>query len=97
MVAQVVATGERKILLQDAADARYVPSGHLVFLRRGVLLAVRFDAKRVEVSGEEVPLLDHVAQALTAGAAWDIARRTRRGSAGSRAVTPKSGICRVRR
>ena len=35
VVAQNLATGERKVLLKDAADARYVPSGHLVFLRRG--------------------------------------------------------------
>jgi serine/threonine-protein kinase len=36
VVAHVFATGERKALLRDAADGRYVPSGHLVFLRRGV-------------------------------------------------------------
>jgi hypothetical protein len=67
VVAQTLETGVRKILLKDAADARYVLTGHLVFLRRGMLLAVPFDAKRLEVRGAELPLLDRVAQALTGG------------------------------
>lgn len=62
-MAQVLATGERKVLLQHAADARYVPSGHLVFLRRGLLMAVPFDVTRADgsagpdtlVQGEIVP------------------------------------------
>ena len=65
IVAQTLATGERKILLRDAADVRYVPTGHLVFLRRGMLFAVRFDAERIEIQGPPVAVLDAVAQALT--------------------------------
>lgn len=52
VTAQLLATEERKVLLRDAADARYVPSGHLVFLRRGVLFAVAFDRVHLEVRGE---------------------------------------------
>jgi hypothetical protein len=48
VVAQTLATGERKVLLKDAADARYLPTGHLVFLRRGQLFAVPFDVERLE-------------------------------------------------
>jgi serine/threonine-protein kinase len=66
-VAQILASGERKILLRDAVDARFVASGHLVFLRRGVLFAVAFDPERLEVRGEPVALLDHVSQALVSG------------------------------
>jgi len=65
IVAQALATGARRVLLKDAADARYLPSGHLVFLRRGVLFAVAFDAGRVEVRGGPVAVLDGVVQALT--------------------------------
>jgi len=68
VVAQPLPTGERKILLKDAADARYVPTGHLVFLRWGQLLAVAFDAERLEVHGTPLPVLEPVAQAL---AEWD--------------------------
>lgn len=67
VVAQTLATGARKVLLKDAVDARYVPTGHLVFMRRGVLFAVAFDAERVEIRGTPIAVLDTVAQALTAG------------------------------
>jgi len=65
VVAWQLATGERKTLLHDGVDARYVPTGHLVFLRQGVLLAVPFDAGRLEVRGEPTPIIEGVAQALT--------------------------------
>jgi len=67
VVAHTPATGARKVLLKDAADARYVSSGHLVFLRRGALFAVPFDAGRLEVRGSPTAVLNAVAQALTAG------------------------------
>jgi serine/threonine-protein kinase len=72
IVAHTLATGTRKVLLTDAADARYLPTGHLVFLRRGTLFAVPFDAERLEVRGPAVAVLDTVAQALTAGNSNDV-------------------------
>jgi serine/threonine-protein kinase len=72
VVAQTLATGQRKVLLHDAADARYMPSGHLVFLRRGQLFAVPFDTERLETLGPDVPVLDAVAQSLTAGNNHDV-------------------------
>jgi serine/threonine-protein kinase len=72
IIAHTLATGERKVLLQDAADARYVPTGHVVFLRRGTLFAVRFDAERLEVHGTPVAVLDTVVQALTSGYGGDV-------------------------
>jgi serine/threonine-protein kinase len=64
IVARSLANGEEKILLTDAADARYVPSGHLVFLRRGKLMAVPFDASRVTLAGDPVAVVDDVMQAI---------------------------------
>jgi hypothetical protein len=72
VVAHVFATSERKLLLRDAADARYVASGHLVFLRRGTLFAVGFDLSRLSVRGAPVPALDAVTQALTSGHSDDM-------------------------
>jgi serine/threonine-protein kinase len=46
-----LATGERKRILEGGAHARYVPSGHLVFVHAGRLLAVPFEAARREVRG----------------------------------------------
>jgi len=41
-------------VVRGAAAGRYVPTGHLVFVRGGDLWAVRFDPVRVQVSGEPV-------------------------------------------
>ena len=62
--AHTLGTNERKKLLTDAVDARYA-GGYLVFLRRGLLMAVPFDAATLEVRGEPVAVLAGVIQALT--------------------------------
>ena len=40
------ATGQRLPVAENAADARYVRTGHVVFARRGTLVAVPFDRAR---------------------------------------------------
>jgi serine/threonine protein kinase len=57
-------TGEWHVLFEDAADARYVPTGHLLFLRQGTLMAVRFDPAKLEVIGQPVALVENVMQAF---------------------------------
>jgi len=57
-------TREHRILLENAADAKYVPTGHLIFLRQGTLMAVRFDPDRMEVIGQPVALVEDVMQAF---------------------------------
>jgi serine/threonine-protein kinase len=51
-------------LIEDAADARYVPTGHLIFLRQGTLMIVPFDLGRHDVTGQPVPVVANVMQAL---------------------------------
>lgn len=58
-------TREWHVLLRDAADARYVSTGHLVFLQQGRLMAVRFDPAKPEVIGQPVALVDNVMQTFT--------------------------------
>lgn len=60
MVAQSIETGERQILLEVGADARYVPSGHLVFARGETFLAVKFEWDRLEISNRAVPVANNV-------------------------------------
>jgi serine/threonine protein kinase/Tol biopolymer transport system component len=62
-----VDTGERKVVIEDAADARYLWTGHLVFVRQGVLMAAPFDLSRLELASSPVPVLEGVAQALNWG------------------------------
>jgi serine/threonine-protein kinase len=58
-------TREWRALLQDAVDAKYLPTGHLVFLRQGKLMAVRFDLARLEVIGHPVALVDNLMQTFS--------------------------------
>ena len=67
IVSRSLESGEQKVLLNDAADARYVASGHLVFVRRGKLMAAPFDPERLEVTGGAVAIVDDVMQAANMG------------------------------
>jgi serine/threonine-protein kinase len=66
IVVQVLATGERRDLVQGGADARYVPTGHLLYARAGTLMAVSFDLAQLRVRGGSVPLIEDVMQAVNA-------------------------------
>ncbi len=58
-----------RVLLEDAADAYYVPTGHLVFLRDGTLMVAPFNLARRELTGQPVPAIANVIQALNTAAA----------------------------
>jgi serine/threonine-protein kinase len=60
-------TRKWRVLLEDAADARYVPTGHVIFLRQGTLMAVPFDLQREQLVGPPVAVVSSVIQALNAG------------------------------
>jgi len=53
-------------VLENAADPRYLKTGHLAFMRQGTLFMVPFDARTLETRGEAVPLVEHVSQATSA-------------------------------
>jgi serine/threonine-protein kinase len=67
VVVRSLADGSERVLLTDAADARYVSSGHLVFVRRGKLMAVPFDLDRRELIGSALAVVDDVMQAANMG------------------------------
>ena len=63
-------TGTRTLLVDGGADARYVASGHLVYAREGVLLAVPFNNAEGQVTGSPVGLIPNLMQSayhLTSG------------------------------
>ena len=53
-------TGERRIVLEGAAEASYVPTGHLVYARAGALLAVAFDLNTQQVVGTPQVVLEGI-------------------------------------
>jgi len=66
-------TGQRKTVVEGGTHPRYSPSGHLVYARGGNLLAVSFDAKRLEVTGQPFTILEGVLMSVNSGVAnYDI-------------------------
>ena len=63
IVAQSLTSGERKVLWRGGSDARYVPTGHLIYALGDALFALPFDLERVQVTGGPVPLLDGLQRA----------------------------------
>jgi serine/threonine-protein kinase len=65
-------TGQIKTLVRGGYYGRCLPSGHLVYIRRGTLFGVRFDPERLEVYGAPTPVLDDIAaNAATGGGQFD--------------------------
>ena len=69
IVAQSLETGERRVVVEAGTHARYSPTGHLLYLRAGTLMAVPFDPEGLEVTGDAVPVLEGV-RMTAEGAAW---------------------------
>ena len=64
IVAQRLGTGDRHVLIKGAATARYAPTGHLIYTRAGTMMAVRFDASRLEVAGVPVALEENIREGV---------------------------------
>lgn len=58
IAAQSIGSKEKKILVRGGSYARYLPTGHLIYLRGGSFFAVAFDAEKLEVLGPPVQLFD---------------------------------------
>jgi Tol biopolymer transport system component len=69
IVVQSLTSGERKVLVEGGSDARYVPTGHIVYALGDGLFGVAFDIESKTVSGGAVPLVQDVLRANTSGVA----------------------------
>jgi serine/threonine-protein kinase len=69
IVVQSLKTGERKVLIPAGSEARYVPTGHIVYMLGSALMAVRFDVSKLQVTSGPVSILDGVQRAIQAGGA----------------------------
>ena len=68
----LLSTGERRVLVEGSGNPRFASSGHLVFPREGLLMAVPFDLERLNTIGSPVPVLQDVAS-LEGPALFDLA------------------------
>jgi serine/threonine-protein kinase len=63
-----LATGERRVVHTGGSYARYVPSGHIVYVHNNTLLAVPFDLGDLAVTGPAVPVVQNLAANAGEGA-----------------------------
>jgi len=62
-------TMEKRILVKGSRYARYVPTGHLVYVRAGAIEAVPFSLATLQVTGPPVPVLEQVLSDSVSGTA----------------------------
>jgi serine/threonine-protein kinase len=60
IVAQPLKSGAPKTIVERGGNPRYLSTGHIVYGVFGTLSALSFNARRLEVSGEPVPVLEGV-------------------------------------
>jgi eukaryotic-like serine/threonine-protein kinase len=53
-------TGKLTTLIEQGSNAHYSPSGHLLYISHGTVLAVPFDEKQLKVTGTPLPVLQGV-------------------------------------
>jgi serine/threonine-protein kinase len=63
VVAQSLADGVRRVLVEGGSDGRYVPTGHLLYVIGGTVYAAPFDAGTLTVAGAAVPVVSGVRRA----------------------------------
>jgi serine/threonine-protein kinase len=74
IVVQRIGSEERTVLVSGGFAARYVRSGHVLYVADDKLMALRFDAAALKPVGEPRPVLDGVHGSSVSGAApFDVA------------------------
>jgi len=67
LVAYAPGTGQWHNLNLSGLSPHYASTGHLIFVQAGTLMAAPFDAKRLEVRGPAVPVVEGVLESLNSG------------------------------
>jgi len=77
IVVQSLDDGARRVVVKGGNDARYLPTGHLVYAHRGTLLAASFAPGGVGTAAGAVPVVENVAQSsgfATGAAQFSVSR-----------------------
>ena len=69
-------TGRQRTVMRDGIDARYVPTGHLVYFTNDSLVATPFDVDALAVRGTPVPVVENVGTSSVPGRAINVAHFT---------------------
>lgn len=74
-----IETGQHRILF-DGSNARYLPTGHLVYTQASTLFAMRFDLTRLGTSDDPMPVVDGIlddSYGSIAAVGWKLSRKPR--------------------
>jgi serine/threonine-protein kinase len=70
VVVETLASHQRKTIVSAGTNARYLPTGHLLYALGGIVFAVAFDPAQQAIRSGPVPVIEGVRRAVTiAGAA----------------------------
>jgi serine/threonine-protein kinase len=69
IVVQSLKSGEPRTVVTGGAYGRYVPSGHILYARKGSLFAVPFDLGKLEITGPPAPFLERLVSATSLASA----------------------------
>ncbi len=86
IVAQRLDTGQRRLLVQGGTFPQYVPAGYLVYVHGGRLMAVPFDAGRLQVRGQAIAVSEDVHESNFGGSQFGLS------SQGSLVYVPPSTV-----
>jgi len=67
-------SGERSVVHRGGTYARYVDSGHLVYMNQGTLFAMPFDLASLTPTGSAAPVVEAVGSSGEGGAYYDVSR-----------------------
>jgi serine/threonine-protein kinase len=69
---QSLRSGERRNVVPGGTSARYATSGHLLYVQGGNLMAAAFDARRLQISGSAVPVVEGILQLPSGGPQFSV-------------------------
>ena len=67
-------SGERRVVHRGGTYARYVDSGHLIYMNQGTLFAMPFDLSSLTPTGSAAPVVEGVGASGQGGAYYDVSR-----------------------
>jgi serine/threonine-protein kinase len=67
IIVQTLPSGAPKIVQHGGYYARYLPSGHLVYVHEGTVFAVTFDLNRLETIGQPTPVIEGLSTSSNTG------------------------------
>lgn len=75
IVVQSLTTGARTVLIDGGSDARYLPTGQIVYAYSGILYTVGLDVRALQLTSDRLPVVEGVRRAsgnFTGAAAFNV-------------------------